>query len=334
MSNGSADCPVADCGFSDIPSLVAAHVNGTSDADHDWDELPFDGPGAFLSAARADGPTMPTEAGVEQGDETDDAGDEADHASDEADDGRDDAGESGSKTAEPDAESRSTRGSRAIAGDPEPLPVRCPVDGCSYTGPPKSVAAHVSGKRDPPHDMRKIDYPNAEAFPPAPRESDESGDGSQPVDPDHPFDVSDVERAAEVAFDEAEDVDALDDLSTARLVDLHVAFSVLASEASNLRRDLKSAIVDRVEEDGEIEGRLGAVERSTGTRRSLRDEAVVQSRLLGAGIDPADVQSFDADLIDDAIEDADVDESELFETRETDRLRRADVNEDEFSPES
>lgn len=360
MSNGSADCPVADCGFSDIPSLVAAHVNGTSDADHDWDELPFDGPGAFLSAARADGPTMPAEAASEQDDAADDAAasDVSDDASDEAGDASDNAGESGSKATESgsgstaasasprpsssadatssdssDSESRSNRGSRAIAGDPEPLPVRCPVDGCSYTGPPKSVAAHVSGKRDPPHDMRKIDYPNAEAFPPAPRESDESGDGSQPVDPDHPFDVSDVEQAAEVAFDEAEDVDALDDLPTARLVDLHVAFSVLASEASSLRRDLKSAIVDRVDEDGEIEGRLGAVERSTGTRRSLRDDAVVQSRLLGAGIDPADVQSFDADRIADAIEDADVDESEFFETRETDRLRRSDVNEDQFSSE-
>ncbi|WP_430505982.1 hypothetical protein [Haloparvum sp. PAK95] len=344
MSNGSADCPVADCGFSDIPSLVAAHVNGTSDADHDWDELPFDGPGAFLSAARADGPTMPTDAGADRGVESEDsndardeaahANDETDHTSDEADDAPDNAGESGTKAAESDAESRSNRGSRAIAGDPEPLPVRCPVDGCSYTGPPKSVAAHVSGKRDPPHDMRKIDYPNAEAFPPAPREADETGEDSQPVDPDHPFDVSDVERAAEVAVDEAEDVDALDDLPLSKLVDLHVAFSVLASEASSLRRDLKSAIVDRVEEDGEIEGRLGAVERSTGTRRSLRDEAVVQSRLLGAGIDPADVQSFDPDLVDDAIEDADLDESAFFETRETDRLRRADVNEDQFSPES
>ncbi|MFB6234823.1 MAG: hypothetical protein ABEH81_00230 [Halopenitus sp.] len=342
MSNGSADCPVADCGFSDIPSLVAAHVNGTSDAEHDWDELPFDGPGAFLSAARSNGPTMPTETASEQDavEAADDdtaadntaASDLSDDASDEADDVSDNTAEPGSKVT--DSESRSNRGSRAIAGDPEPLPVRCPVDGCSYTGPPKSVAAHVSGKRDPPHDMRKIDYPNAEAFPPAPREAAESGDGDGPVDPDHPFDVSDVEQAAEVAFDAAGDVDALDDLPTARLVDLHVAFSVLSSEASSLRRDLKSAIVDRVDEDGEIEGHLGAVERSTGTRRSLRDEAVVQSRLLGAGIDPADVQSFDPDLVDDAIEDADVDESDLFETRETDRLRRADVNEDQFSSES
>ena len=351
MSNGSADCPVAGCGFSDIPSLVAAHVNGTSDADHDWDELPFDGPGAFLSAARADGPTMPTEAGTDEADEADDTSGKADPASDNAGESRSQAAEPGSKStassspsASPSADAASSdspttgldssRGSRAIAGDPEPLPVRCPVDGCRYTGPPKSVAAHVSGKRDPPHDMRNIDYPNAQAFPPAPRESDDPSDGSQPVDPDHPFGVSDVEQAAEVALDAAEDVDALDDLSTSRLVDLHVAFSVLSGEASSCRRDLKSAIVERVEEDGEIEGRLGAVERSTGTRRSLREEAVVRSRLLGAGIDPADVQSFDTDLIDDAIEDADVDESDLFETRETDRLRRADVNEEQFSPES
>lgn len=336
MSDGSADCPVPDCGFSDIPSLVAAHVNGTSDADHDWDELPFAGPGAFLSAARSDGPTMPTEsepnveadAGNEESEPT------AGSSSSPASASKSAASESKSKSTATESGSSSNRGSRAIAGDPEPLPVRCPVDGCDYTGPPKSVAAHVSGKRDPPHDMRKIDYPNAEAFPLAVEESAESGGAESTPDPDHPFDDQAVRQAAEVAFDEAVNVDALDDLPVSKLVDLHVAFSKLSSEASSVRRDLKKAIVDRVDEDGEIEGRLGAVERSTGTRRSLRDEAVVQSRLLDAGIDPARAQSFDADLVAEAVEDADadVDESALYETRETERLRRAAVDEAEFSP--
>lgn len=377
MSNGSADCPVEGCGFSDIPSLVAAHVNGTADEGHDWDSLPFEGPGAFLSAARSEGPTMPATSESDLGADTAEGGDndETSDVSSSASDGSEsktDVSASGSKTDVSASESKSdvsastaesdgtesaqsgstTRGSRAIAGNPEPAPVRCPVDGCDYTGPPKSVAAHVSGKRDPAHDMDRIEYPNAKSFPKVAQTEDwtatpetavESNAGGTETatatatetetDPDYTFDESAVRQAAEVALETAEGVDALDDLPLSKLVDLHVAFSVLSGEASSVRRDLKSAIVDRVAEDGVLEGTLGTVERSTGTHRSLRDAEVVRRELYRAGIDPNETRTFDADLVADVIEGADVEESAVFETGESDRLRRADVDEEQFSPE-
>lgn len=36
--------------------------------------------------------------------------------------------------------------------------VVCPVTGCNYSGPLKSVAAHVSGKKDPQHDWSALGY--------------------------------------------------------------------------------------------------------------------------------------------------------------------------------
>lgn len=54
MSQRTATCPVEDCEFSDTPSQVAAHVNGVSDSEHDWSELPYDGPDEFLQTARTD----------------------------------------------------------------------------------------------------------------------------------------------------------------------------------------------------------------------------------------------------------------------------------------
>lgn len=295
MANG-AECPVDGCGFSDVPSLVAAHVNGTDDDAHDWDRLPYAGPGAFLSAVRS--------------------GETAERS-----------GPSGVVDA-PDEKEGGT-------SDPDPTPerVRCPVEGCSYVGPPKSVAAHVSGKRDDEHDMRRLGYPNAAAFPPAPETeagseaADEAGSGDEP---DYPFDPEPAFRAAAVARERAEEVEALDDLDAAELVDLFVAFSVLSSRASSVRSDVRSAILDRVEDEAELEGELGSVDRSTGTRRSLRDEETVRRALARAGIDPHEAEAFDPDRVAELVEAADIDEEAVFDLAASDHVRRASVDEEAF----
>lgn len=233
MTSRSADCPAPDCEFSDVPSLVAAHVNGTEGPEHDWVRLPYDGPGEFLSAVR-------------EGD-----------------------GDGSVETSAGDAFD----------------------DGATPTDAP---------------------------------ERGSGGSGPSSIDTDPVF------RAVEVARESASDVEDLDDLDVTELADLFVAFSVLASEAGNVRSDVREAIIDRVEEEDEIAGELGTVGRSMSTRRSLRNERAVRSALFRAGFDPRDAESFDPDLVGELIAEGDLDEDEVFEVTESDHVRRTDVNEEVF----
>lgn len=251
MPRRSTECPAPDCGFSDVPSLVAAHVNGSEGAEHDWARLPYDGPGEFLSAARS--------GAASEADEATDGVDEATDGGDEATDCADD----GSNGAEPNPDAA-----------------------------------------------------------------------------DHTIDPAPVFRAVDVVRDRAETAEDGDlaALETSELVDLFVACSVLASEAGSVRSDVRAAIIDRVDEEGELEGTLGAVDRSRSTRRSLRDEGTVRSALFRAGIDPREAESFDPTLVRELVEAAraddpagtPIDESDVFETSESDHVRRASVNEEAF----
>ena len=251
MPRRSTECPAPDCGFSDVPSLVAAHVNGSEGAEHDWARLPYDGPGEFLSAARS--------GAASEADEATDGVDEATDGVDEATDCADD----GSNGAEPNPDAA-----------------------------------------------------------------------------DHTIDPAPVFRAVDVVRDRAETAEDGDlaALETSELVDLFVACSVLASEAGSVRSDVRAAIIDRVDEEGELEGTLGAVDRSRSTRRSLRDEGTVRSALFRAGIDPREAESFDPTLVRELVEAAraddpagtPIDESDVFETSESDHVRRASVNEEAF----
>lgn len=226
MTQRSAECPAPDCDYSDVPSLVAAHVNGTTGHEHDWLRLPYEGPGEFLSEVR---------------------GEASDTADTEASTGSDDHSE--------------------------------------------------------------------------PEDSAEQ---------EHAFDSEPVFDAAAVARERAADVDDPTNLDTKALVDCYVAFSVLSGEASSVRSVLKSVIVDRVREEGELVGELGSLSRSTATRRSLKDEETVRSALFGAGIDPREAETFDPDRVADLLADADLDEEAVFELEPSERLRRTDVNEAAF----
>ncbi|GAB6878527.1 hypothetical protein JCM17823_08010 [Halorubrum gandharaense] len=226
MTQRSTECPAPDCDYTDVPSLVAAHVNGTTGHEHDWLRLPYEGPGDFLAEVRGD------------------AGDTAD--------------------------------------------------------------AETSA------------------------DSEDSANSEDSVDQEYAFDPEPVFDAAAVAREHAADVDDPAALDTEALVDCYVAFSVLSGEASSVRSELKSVIVDRVREEGELAGELGSVSRSTATRRSLKDEETVRSALFGAGIDPREAETFDPDRVADLVADADIDEEAVFELEPSERLRRKDVNEAAF----
>lgn len=46
----------------------------------------------------------------------------------------------------------------------EEIETTCPVSGCHYTGPPASVAGHVSGKKDAAHDWGRLGYNGANHY--------------------------------------------------------------------------------------------------------------------------------------------------------------------------
>lgn len=48
IANMEVECPVDSCGFSGSPPLIARHVSGTSDFDHSWTSIGFEGPQEFL----------------------------------------------------------------------------------------------------------------------------------------------------------------------------------------------------------------------------------------------------------------------------------------------
>ncbi|WP_418282221.1 hypothetical protein [Halorubrum sp. DTA98] len=255
MTRRTARCPAPDCGFSDVPSLVAAHVNGTEGPEHDWARLPYDGPGEFLATVREGDGEGPPEA----------------------------------------------------RNDPQ----AATVDPDETDGDPADAAV----------DPDETDEDLADAA----------------VDPDeataaHRIDPEPVFRAVDIVRERVADVEDLDALDVAELADLFVAFSVLASEAGTVRSDVRAAIIDRIDEEREIDGELGSVGRSMSTRRSLRNESTVRKALFHAGIDPRDAESFDPDLLAELIDDADVgvEEDDVFETSESDHVRRTDVDETAF----
>jgi hypothetical protein len=199
-------CPVEGCAFRDTASLVAAHVNGSADADHDWDALRFGGPRDFLQQARrgwldgdsgsvdsADSPGLPDSSASPDSPDTEASGTPASTA---------DAG--GSETTDP----------ASATAEPGPIPVgqvRCPADGCHYTGELASVKAHISGTHDSAHDSERLrergSYPDADDVKGGVG-TDDSGDSVEPT-------TDDTASATATATDETATATKTDDAATA-----------------------------------------------------------------------------------------------------------------------
>lgn len=323
-------CPVEGCAFRDSASLVAAHVNGTDAAGHDWDALRFGGPRDFLQQARNGWL---------------DEGDDAPAAGAETDDGA------------------------AGTAPPEPVPVgevRCPADGCHYTGELASVKGHISGTHDAAHDSERLRergvYPDAddvkgESGPADPTASADDTDGTE--DPptgttdDTATDdtritgdttVSELLDRLDAAESEALPVDTAavetalvfcdlltelaGDPDTRTLVDAYTLASDLAADAGDARTDLRDELLDSTDTDRELVGEVGAVRRVTRTRRSLRDDGVVLARLREAGVDPDSVLRPDATRVRETLDAADLPESLAFDVTESSYVQKADSDDE------
>ncbi|MFB6197038.1 MAG: hypothetical protein ABEI52_02050, partial [Halobacteriaceae archaeon] len=116
---------------------------------------------------------------------------------------------------------------------------------------------------------------------------------------------------------EQQSIDQLEDLDTNVLVNLYTLLSDVQRNANELRQEIADTLLDRLHHDRPVAGQYGSVQRTTRTRRELKDEEKVLSLLEDAGIDRDRVMGVDRDKVDDALEVTDLSESDVYEVTET-----------------
>jgi len=219
-------------------------------------------------------------------------------------------------------------------------PITCPVDDCTYRDQIRSVAAHVSGTDDAAHDWDALGYEGAASFVRDAKRR-QQGDASaasaasgrsESADPDGIGETTHVDDAFLAdALAAAQLLDeygtAVDDLNALQLTDLYVLLSDLRAAADVSRKTVRDELTARLARDREVASDIGAVRHSTHKRTELRDEETVTAALADAGIDPETVSSPDASKVREAIETAEIDTEQVFETRESTRVTRTDIDE-------
>ncbi|WP_435365991.1 hypothetical protein [Haloarchaeobius sp. DYHT-AS-18] len=232
--------------------------------------------------------------------------------------------------------------------------VECPVEECSYSDAPALVATHVSSTHDGDHDWAVLPYDGAREFIEADRSAEAEtgeaggtereavgserevggrGDDSGPAGhgrDEEPAELDDefvaVARALAELL-ERRDLTTLDDASGRDLVDLYALFSELEGAAGTARKQVRDALLPQVPADGTLSSECGEVARSTRERRTLRDEETVLTALATAGVSPQEVMGVDSEKVEEVVESADIDPSEVFEVERTTYVRKAGVNE-------
>lgn len=346
-------CPVEGCAYEEIPSLVATHVqrqtDRQTDAAHDWEQLGFEGPREFLR-------TEPTDEAdpSERDDETvvcpvDDCSYEnvpesvAAHVSGTHDDDYD-------WDALPYSGTVDFR-NRAHGLD-ESVVVRCPVSDCQYEGSPSSVRGHVSGRPDQEHATDRlrrsgklpisaddiVDEVAATKRPDddtdhAGRESTVGSEQTQnraATDETEPSVDEQFRRAAMAVLAEKTTVDSLPDRTTQELIDSYVLFSAVAASADDIRKSVRDELLGRLDSDLELTANAGSVRRVTYTRKQLKDEAVVLSRLADVGVPAAAVHSVDPEKVEAELDGGDraLDVNDVFDVEERSTVRRQTLDED------
>jgi len=127
---------------------------------------------------------------------------------------------------------------------------------------------------------------------------------------------------------ERHEVTALEEVETGVLIDLYTLLSDVQRNADDLRKEIADTLLDRLHHDRPVSGSYGSVQRTARTNRSLKDDDEVLDTLELAGIDRDRVLSVDRGKVDDALEVTDVAESDVYQTEETEYVRKAEVDED------
>ena len=101
---------------------------------------------------------------------------------------------------------------------------------------------------------------------------------------------------------ERHDLAALEDTETPALVNLYTLLSDVQRNANELRKEIRSLLLDRLHHDQPVSGQFGSVQRTTRRNRSLKDDELVLNAFESAGIERERLTTVDADKVDDALD--------------------------------
>jgi hypothetical protein len=127
---------------------------------------------------------------------------------------------------------------------------------------------------------------------------------------------------------ERHDVTTLSELETDALVNLYTLLSDVQRDANEFRKEIADVLLARLHHDRPVSGQYGSVQRTSRRNRSLKDDEEVLERLENAGIDRERVLSVDRSKIDEALEVTTLSESDVYDIKESEYVRKAGVDED------
>lgn len=127
---------------------------------------------------------------------------------------------------------------------------------------------------------------------------------------------------------ERHDLKPLEDGETNALVNLYTLLSDVQRGANDLRQDVADALLDRLHHDRPVHGQFGSVQRTTRRNRQLKDDDEILQMLEDAGIDRDRVMGVDRDKVDDALDVTKLAETDVYEIKDSEYVRKAEVDED------
>jgi len=128
---------------------------------------------------------------------------------------------------------------------------------------------------------------------------------------------------------ERNDLSSLEALDTPVLINLYTLLSDIQRDANDLRQDVSDVLLDRLHHDQPVHGQFGSVQRTTRRNRDLKDNEEVLATLEEAGIDQERVLSVDRDKVEDALGVTELAESDVYDIKETEYVRKAEVDEEQ-----
>jgi len=128
---------------------------------------------------------------------------------------------------------------------------------------------------------------------------------------------------------ERHNVTTLEDVETPGLVNLYTLLSDVQRNANDLRKDIRSVLLDRLHHDQPVSGQFGSVQRTSRKNRSLKDDERVLNAFESAGIERERLTTVDSSKVDDALDVTELSESDVYEIEESEYVRKADVDEEE-----
>ncbi|MDL0125729.1 hypothetical protein PNQ92_09940, partial [Halobacterium salinarum] len=154
---------------------------------------------------------------------------------------------------------------------------------------------------------------------------DEQGDAANRTEPD-----LDVYADMLLLIDALERHDPTDfeACETPALINLYTLLSDVQRNAGDLRQAVREVLLGRLHHDQPVHGQYGSVQRTSRRNRSLKDDETVIGVLEDAGIDRERIMAVDREKVDDALDVTELPESAVYESEESEYVRKADVDEE------